>query len=158
MVTFAALIDLSEIIIEFAMTALGATAGGAAGGCAVGAYYGGQVGCAVGAALGGFLGFLAQTTGAGEVMGFLLGYLLSVCIALSFGVMLATALFLTDNLEFFPTMYVFVGKLVPLLGLAPGWSWYAWRCTKPQRAAATSISGVSASTDGSSQKSYAQIA
>jgi hypothetical protein len=129
LVTAAGIIDLFEIVVELAMTAIGSTGAGAVGGCAVGAYYAGQVGCTVGAALGGLLGFFAQTVGAGAVMGFMLGYVLTVMITFSFGAALVAALLLTGHFKWFPTMYVFGGKLLPFLGLAPGWLIYAWHCT-----------------------------
>jgi hypothetical protein len=163
LVTFAGIIDLFEIIIEFAMTALGSTAGGAAAGCAAGAAVAGKVGCTVGAALGGFLGLAAQGTGVGEVLGFLMGYILTVCITLSFGTMLITFLVLSGHGKWFPTMYVLGGKLLPFLGLAPGWLIYAWHCTGEdkavRRAAETNVARIkNAFTPGESLQTNEALA
>jgi len=129
LVTFAGVIDLMDMVLEWAMTAFGATVGGAAAGCAAGAAVAGKVGCTVGSVLGGIIGVLAQGTGSGEAIGFMLGYILDVCMTFSFGVMLVVFLVLSGNIKWGQTGLVFIGKLIPVLGLFPGWAVYAWRCT-----------------------------
>lgn len=149
LVTFAALIDLLEFVIELALTALGSTLAGAAAGCAAGSTIAGQVGCTVGAFLGSALGFIAQGTGAGEAAGFILGYILDITLTFSFGMMLIVFLILSGNFKGLQTLYTLLAKLVPFLGLAPAWSVYAWRSTKKSpvtlkaaRALATGLSGA----------------
>ncbi len=133
---FAGAIDALEAILVMAMTALGSTAAGAVGGAAAGAAACSGLGAtaanacgAVGAALGGYVGFLAQGTGAGEAIGFMLGYVMSICISLSFGVMLVTILIFMRRFKGLYTGYVFLLKLIPVIGVAPGWFVYAWKCT-----------------------------
>lgn len=128
---FAAIIDAFEFFLVWAMTALGSTALGAAGGCAVGYQYAGKLGCAVVGTLGGFLGIAAQGTGVGAVIGFMLGYIMSICITLSFGVMLVTILIFLGRARFRMALtgYVFLSKMVPLVATAPSWTYYAWKCT-----------------------------
>lgn len=139
LVMFAICIDGLEFMIELALTALGATGGGTVAGAVAGAAACAKLGttvagacAAAGGAAGGVVGFFAQWVGAGEVVGFVLGYVLSVAITFSFGVALVTALVLTGNFKLFATGYVFAGKLIPILGLAPGWTAYAWHCTGGQ--------------------------
>lgn len=131
-VGFAVALDALEIAVELFTTALGATTLGVAGGCALGAQYAGAVGCKVGGALGGIIGIFAQGTGAGEVMGALLGYVIDASITVGLGTMLVMFLVLSGRMSLKNFMYttgVFVFKLLPIFGLAPGWTKYAWDCT-----------------------------
>jgi len=128
---FAGAVDALEFALVWAMTALGATAAGAVGGCAAGYQVAGEVGCKVGAALGGLVGFLAQSTGGGAAVGFMLGYIMSVCISLSAGAMLVMLLIFINKGLKRPALtgYVFLSKMLPLIGTAPSWTYYAWKCT-----------------------------
>lgn len=128
-VTFAILIDGLEMAIQAAMMAIGSTALGSVAGCALGQQYAGNIGCALAGAAGGVIGFLAQGTGAGQAIGTMLGYIVNIGITFTFGMVLLSFLIFSGNFKFFPTMYVFGLKMLPFLGIVPGWTWYAWHCT-----------------------------
>jgi len=132
--TFAIFIDGLEMAVEAAMVALGSTGGGAIAGCALGAQYAGDIGCYFGGLAGGALGFLAQGTGLGEVLGALMGYVIDVGITFTFGAILLMFIICARKFKFFPTMAIFGLKLLPFLGVAPGWTWYAWHSTRASKA------------------------